>query len=396
MPFASVLSVLFFLLLVPAIQAVGQTAYNEQYARLMLMLSAGAYAPLPEGCVNETSRLSAQPFQLVSQSNTDCDTNGNSCAFFVAVAPTLHQIVIVYRGTKTKKQLLQEFLQALQPNVDFFGHGKVNRYFFRALNALWDSSTSILADPRYRDFSVTFTGHSLGGALASLAAMRVILERMRAPGQVRLYTFGQPRIGNHKFALEHDSLIPESFRIVNRNDVVPHLPLCHIPADSPHLDAVDAVEGAPAPRRDPDPDRDSFNLQEAIRNPCDGTDVKKAYHHGTEIWYPEGMFDGAPYRECLGLPKNEDHSCSNGVHLDPSFFSLQRYIGDHRHYFGHQVSKFGKSGCRAVVEETIERPEMIAGFGATPAPAAGATQRPSGFRAAALGFLDKLNSLRNG
>ncbi|KAI6213952.1 hypothetical protein M3Y94_00212300 [Aphelenchoides besseyi] len=250
-----------------------QTNYDEQYARLMFMLAAGAYSPQPETCINETSRLSAQPFQLYSQSNTNCDTNGNSCAFFVTFSPTLRQIVIIYRGTKSKKQLIQEFLQSLQPNVDFYGHGKVNRYFFRALNALWDSSTAILSDPTFRDYTVTFVGHSLGGALASLAAMRTVLERLRSSQQVRMYSFGQPRVGTYKFSVEHDLLVPESYRVVNRNDVVPHLPLCHV---RPEVQRNDNDETTNEKDVDPDPDSESFNLAEAIKNPCDGTEAKKS------------------------------------------------------------------------------------------------------------------------
>jgi predicted lipase len=56
----------------------------------------------------------------------------------------------------------------------------------------------VLTDPRYQGFTVTFTGHSLGGALASLAALRTVLERLRDSSQIKLYTFGQPRVGNHR------------------------------------------------------------------------------------------------------------------------------------------------------------------------------------------------------
>jgi hypothetical protein len=100
--------------------------------------------------------------QLYSKSTNDCDLNGNTCAYYVAVSPIARHIVMVFRGTKGKKQLFHETLQSLQPNVDFYGFGKVNRYFFRALNAIWDSAAPVLHDPLYRDFSVTFTGHSLG------------------------------------------------------------------------------------------------------------------------------------------------------------------------------------------------------------------------------------------
>lgn len=37
-------------------------------------------------------------------------------------------------------------------------------------------------------------------------------------------TFGQPRIGNAIFATYYSELVPNSIRVTNGNDVVPHLP----------------------------------------------------------------------------------------------------------------------------------------------------------------------------
>ena len=46
------------------------------------------------------------------------------------------------------------------------------------------------------------TGHSLGGAAASLAAVDLVRALGVASTAVKLYTFGCPRIGNHAFARE--------------------------------------------------------------------------------------------------------------------------------------------------------------------------------------------------
>ena len=44
-------------------------------------------------------------------------------------------------------------------------------------------------------------GHSLGGALATLAALDI---KRKLPGlKLRVYTFGSPRTGNHAFAAEY-------------------------------------------------------------------------------------------------------------------------------------------------------------------------------------------------
>ncbi|MBW4454216.1 MAG: 50S ribosome-binding GTPase [Nostoc indistinguendum CM1-VF10] len=67
---------------------------------------------------------------------------------------------------------------------------------------------------------ICFTGHSLGGALATLAAYRL----RNRDFTISVYTFGAPRVGDSAFASRYkDSKVPH-FRIENKNDIVPHLP----------------------------------------------------------------------------------------------------------------------------------------------------------------------------
>ncbi len=56
-------------------------------------------------------------------------------------------------------------------------------------------------------------GHSLGGALATLAAHDLQAE-FRFPN-LHCYTFGAPRTGNHAFAAESSRLVSETWHIIN-------------------------------------------------------------------------------------------------------------------------------------------------------------------------------------
>ena len=85
--------------------------------------------------------------------------------------------------------------------------------------------------------TVTITGHSLGGALAALTAFDYTRSiRRDEEGEteeentgpvvyVRVYTYGEPRVGNEAFAKAYGETVGESWRVVNGGDVVSRVPM---------------------------------------------------------------------------------------------------------------------------------------------------------------------------
>jgi len=71
---------------------------------------------------------------------------------------------------------------------------------------------------------VFITGHSLGGALATLAA-RQILATINPNVSLYLYTFGSPRVGNNCFAEYLIAGLEGCYRIANSEDSVTYLPI---------------------------------------------------------------------------------------------------------------------------------------------------------------------------
>ena len=67
--------------------------------------------------------------------------------------------------------------------------------------------------------SLYLTGHSLGGAAATLAGARLLSVGVN-PEQLKVITFGAPAVGNVAFAAKFDPNLP-LVRIVNFGDVVP-------------------------------------------------------------------------------------------------------------------------------------------------------------------------------
>lgn len=66
------------------------------------------------------------------------------------------------------------------------------------------------------------TGHSLGGALATLSALDIARN---VPGKsVSCYTYGSPKVGNDLFAKIYNKYVPRTYRFVNGADLVPTIP----------------------------------------------------------------------------------------------------------------------------------------------------------------------------
>jgi hypothetical protein len=80
---------------------------------------------------------------------------------------------------------------------------------------------------------VALTGHSLGGGLATLAALDLALRPWAAARrpELTLVNFGSPRVGNRAFARALDEHVPDAWRFVNGDDAVVSLPrlvgFCH-------------------------------------------------------------------------------------------------------------------------------------------------------------------------
>lgn len=98
-----------------------------------------------------------------------------------------HISVLAFRGTEI--QAMQDVLTDTNLLMgSWLGDGKVHAGFARALAAVWNE-VSAAAENAWG--SLLITGHSLGAALATLAATQL--------DTAALYTFGSPRVGDFDF-----------------------------------------------------------------------------------------------------------------------------------------------------------------------------------------------------
>ena len=142
------------------------------------------------------------------------DANG----FLITLDEGFH--VLSFRGTEPT-QLVDVLTDALVEK--HIWHTKedewVHRGFFLSLDVLWPELFERLSK---LEGDLYVTGHSLGGAMAVLAGRRILDSQLASPTLQGVYTFGQPMVGNDKFAQQSKGL--NLHRHVYDPDLVAYLP----------------------------------------------------------------------------------------------------------------------------------------------------------------------------
>ncbi|RED63952.1 lipase family protein [Cohnella lupini] len=129
--------------------------------------------------------------------------------------------IIAFRGTSSTTDWVSDAMasQSKYKCVKNAGqsHRGISNIYYSArecvLKALREIST---------DKTLYITGHSLGGALATLCALDISTNTLF--GNPGVYTYGSPRVGDPTFAKTFNNRLRYSYRINNRFDVVTHLP----------------------------------------------------------------------------------------------------------------------------------------------------------------------------
>lgn len=140
------------------------------------------------------------------------------------------KIVVSLPGTRDHTQLLKEVAQGRLVGFDNSETITTLKYFNQVYDQLKDPIFSKLKKEheKYPDYQVVFTGHSLGGAMATLFSLGAVRNKIinKTTDSPVLITFGAPRPGNDVFANEVMLSVPIVFRIVRQGDAVPVVPPC--------------------------------------------------------------------------------------------------------------------------------------------------------------------------
>lgn len=135
-------------------------------------------------------------------------------------------IIVAFRGTQTDREWIADFTIDQVPFPYVKNEIEVHGGFFSIYQSCRETIFYQLSKLS-KNKTLLITGHSLGGALATLLTLDSIHTTPSV--NISLYTFGAPKVGNKAFQSLFNHIVHTSFRFVNLFDIVPLLPPAKMP-----------------------------------------------------------------------------------------------------------------------------------------------------------------------
>ena len=204
----------------------GGADFDLPTAVQQMQLCLESYQMLSDYQAGQSFTLPA-PYTLQLQILTSEEFPGeglNGMVPIAFVATSGSTIYVVFRGTDTISEWIADATLSQVPYT-YVANGGMTETGFTGVYAsirqdVVDEVNSLAGGGAYT--ALYITGHSLGGALAVLAAPDLVqATQFKDP---IVYTFAGPRAGDPNFASLFDSTIDTCWRVVNTNDEVPKLP----------------------------------------------------------------------------------------------------------------------------------------------------------------------------
>jgi triacylglycerol lipase len=208
-------------------------AANFANAQLLATATELAYLPAEQGVTRYREELGLKA-QLISVDNTQAYVAGDE-----------QSLVVAFRGSQSPTSLdgVKDWLLTNANNflivpegrigTDFIAAGvgaRFHRGFMEALAEVWDPLVAaVQAEQDAKERPLFVCGHSLGGALALLAAWRFQRQFLSV---FQVYTYGAPMVGNAAAVAAFDKeFAGRIFRFVDAPDLVPRLPMMSLVAN---------------------------------------------------------------------------------------------------------------------------------------------------------------------
>jgi len=246
---------------------------------------------------------------------------------FVGWAPGHDEIVLAFRGTSvygSPSATFQNMATDIDESTEVLAgnkHWRVHEGFHQGYLGLRSHVLRALEKLRktHPNAPILVTGHSLGAALATVAAADLVLVKGMV-GQVQLFSFGSPRVFNKKAAQAVAGAMP-ILRFTSGGDPAVHLPPCAGGCKEGGSEVVHTI---------------AAGLNDIF------IDHNKYWHVGREVWNPKVLSyeqgSGASnYKVCDKT--GEDPYCSDSVEL------VDYDVDDHLTYLGIQANPILNAAC---------------------------------------------------
>jgi triacylglycerol lipase len=139
--------------------------------------------------------------------------------------PISNRLYIVFRGSDQPIDWINnvQFRQQIYPYGDGNSEVRFHQGFMTAYFAIRKALLDVV--DQFKDQHIIATGHSLGGALATIGALDLQYNLGVTDNfTFSVYTYGAPRVGNQALVESFNRRIPDSYRLVYGWDVVTRVP----------------------------------------------------------------------------------------------------------------------------------------------------------------------------
>jgi len=202
---------------------VNNNVYNEKNAFHHLYFAYGAYCD-----VKSLESWDCKWCKLVPGFEVETVVSNNNMLAFVGFDQLRNEIIVSFRGSHNIPNWIDDFdtISISYPGVK---NGEVHRGVYQSwLEDLYPyvmpAVKSIMN--RKKEVNVVVSGHSLGGALAQVAALAIYDYAKQINNNIEIicYTYGSIRWGNRVMANYFNERIKINWRLMHKKDIAPDFP----------------------------------------------------------------------------------------------------------------------------------------------------------------------------
>ncbi|MCJ1392727.1 hypothetical protein MMC18_005598 [Xylographa bjoerkii] len=192
--------------------------------------AAAAYCPSNNDSPGTQVTYPASNCPLVEAANATTmmefeDTKSTDDTGFVAIDDKNRMVIVAFRGSDSWTNWVVN-LEMIRVATGWCDDCNVHDGYWKSWHEIKDRIVPLLekAVEEHPEYRIIITGHSLGAAIATIAAAEV---RMIGPHFMKfteLYSYGSPRVGNRPLAAFLSTHSKLSYRITAADDPIPRMP----------------------------------------------------------------------------------------------------------------------------------------------------------------------------